>query len=154
MATTRISTLLSLALVGIPAGWLFSRVVQEFSGATPPVPWVIAVLLAFMTALLLIAARVAKGWIQERRYDSRVDALLVARMLALGKAAAAFGAVVAGAYVGIGAFAASQLTGNLMRDRLVLAGAVVLAAVAVSVAGVRLELACRVPPEEPDEPEP
>jgi Protein of unknown function (DUF3180) len=153
VATTRVSALLGLALVGIPAGWLFGRIVQAFSGATPPVPWVIAVLLAFMAALLLIGARVARGWIRERRYDSRVDALLVARMLALGKAAAAFGAVVAGAYVGIGAFAASQLSGTLMRDRLLLAGAVVAAAVVVAIAGVRLEFACRVPPEEPDEPD-
>lgn len=153
MTTTRVSTLLGLALVGIPAGWLFSRVVQALSGALPPVPWVIALLLTFMAALLIIFARVAKGWIRERRYDSRVDALLVARMLALGKAAAAFGAVMAGVYIGIGAFAASQLVGTLMRDRLLLAGAVVLTAAAVAVAGVRLELACRVPPEEEDEPE-
>lgn len=116
-------------------------------------PWVIAVLLAFMAALLLIAARVARGWIRERRYDSRVDALVVARMLALGKAAAAFGAVVAGAYAGIGAFVASQLSANLLRDRLLHTAAVVIGAVAVAVAGIRLELACRVPPEEPDEPE-
>lgn len=151
MTATRVSTLISLALVGIPVGWLFGRVVQAFSGATPPVPWIIAVLLAFMAALLLIFARVAVGWIRERRYDSRVDALLVARMFALGKAAAAFGAMVAGAYVGIGAFAASQLAGTLMRDRLLLAGAVVLAAIAVAIAGVRLELACRVPPDDQDE---
>lgn len=151
MATTRVSTLLGIGLVGIPAGWLFGRLVQAATGAAPPVPWILVPLLVFMALLLLLGARVARGWINERRYDDRVDALLVARLLALGKAGAVFGAVVAGAYVGIGGFAVTQFIGAVGRDRALLAAAVALAAVGVAVAAVRLELACRVPRDESDE---
>jgi hypothetical protein len=45
----------------------------------------------------------------------------------------------------------NQLSGTVARDRALLAGAVALGGVAVAVAGYRLELACRVPPDEPDE---
>lgn len=151
MGTTRTSTLLGVGLAGIPAGWLFGRIVQAATGAAPPVPWVLPPLLLFMAVLLLVGARVAQGWIRERRYDNRVDALLVARLVALGKAGAVFGAAIAGGYVGVAVFAASQFLGPVARDRALLAVAVTLAAVGVAIAGIRLELACRVPPDESDE---
>jgi hypothetical protein len=148
---TKVSTLLGVGLAGIPAGWLFGRLVQATTGALPSVPWVLAVVLVVMAILLLLSARVARGWIWERRYDRRVDALVVARLLALGKAGSVVGAVVAGVYAGIGGVVLNQLSGTVARDRAVLAGVVALAGVAVAVAGFRLELACRVPP--PDESE-
>ena len=151
MRTTKISTLLSVGLAGIPAGWLFGRLVQASTGALPSVPWVLAIVLVVMAVMLLLGARVARGWIQERRYDGRVDALVVARLLALGKGGSVFGAIVAGVYAGIAGVVLNQLSGTVARDRALLAGAVAVAGVAVAVAGFRLELACRVPP--PDESE-
>ena len=151
MRTTKISTLFSIGLAGIAAGWLFGRLVQASTGALPSVPWVLAIVLMVMAVLLLLGARVARGWIQERRYDSRVDALVVARLLALGKASSVFGAIVAGAYTGIAGVVLNQLSGTVARDRALLAAAMAIAGVAVAVAGFRLELACRVPP--PDESE-
>lgn len=151
MRTTKISTLLWVGLAGIPAGWLFGRLVKAATGALPSVPWVLAIVLVVMAVLLLLAARVARGWISERRYDGRVDALVVARLLALGKAASVFGVIVAGVYAGIGGVVLNQLSGTVARDRALLAAAVAVAGVAVAVAGYRLELACRVPPDESDE---
>ncbi len=149
MRATKVSTLIGVGLIGFAAGWLFGRLVKASTGALPSVPWVLAIVLAVMAVLLLMGARVASGWIRERRYDRRVDALVVARLLALGKAGSIFGAVVAGAYAGLGGVALNQLSGTIARDRALLAGVVALAGVAVAVAGFRLELACRVPP--PDE---
>lgn len=151
MAKTRVSTLLSAGLVGVPAGWLLARIVLAASGAVPRVPWVMALLLLFLAVLMVLSARVARGWISERKYDSRVDALTVARMLALGKAGSVFGAVVAGAYLGIGLFAMVELTGAVARERALPAAAVAVAGVVVAVAAYRLEMACRVPPDESDE---
>jgi hypothetical protein len=62
-----------------------------------------------------------------------------------------FGAIVAGVYAGIGGVVLNQLSGTVARDRALLAAAVAVAGVAVAVAGYRLELACRVPPDETDE---
>lgn len=151
MRATKISNLLWVGLAGIPAGWLFGRLVKVATGALPSVPWVLAIVLAVMAVLLLLGARVARGWINERRYDGRVDALVVARLLALGKAASVFGVIVAGVYAGIGGVVLDQLSGTVARDRALLAAAVAVGGVAVAVAGYRLELACRVPPDESDE---
>lgn len=151
MGATKISNLLWVGLAGIPAGWLFGRLVKAATGALPSVPWVLAIVLVVMAVLLLLGARVARGWIIDRRYDGRVDALVVARLLALGKAGSVFGVIVAGVYAGIGGVVLNQLSGTVARDRALLAGAVALGGVAVAVAGYRLELACRVPPDEPDE---
>ena len=151
MRATKISSLLWVGLAGIPVGWLFGRLVKVTTGALPSVPWVLAIVLVVMAILLLLGARVARGWISERRYDGRVDALVVARLLALGKAGSVFGVVVAGVYAGIGGVVLNQLSGTVARDRALLAAAVALGGVAVAVAGYLLEMACRVPPEEPDE---
>lgn len=151
MQPTKVTTLLGVGLAAAPAGWLFGRIVQELSGALPAIPWVFPVLLVFMAALLLAGTRVAKGWIAERRYDNRVDALLVARLLVLGKAAAVFGAVIAGAYVGLGLLVLNELAGSVARDRALVAAAVAVAAVSVAIAGFRLELGCRVPPDESED---
>jgi hypothetical protein len=148
---TKVSTLLGIGLAAVPAGWLLGRIVQAATGALPSVPWVLAIVLAAMAVLLLFGARVARGWIEERRYDSRVDALVVARLLALGKAASVFGAVVAGVYLGIAGVVLNQLSGTAARDRALLAAAVALTSIAVAVAGMRLELACRVPPEDDED---
>jgi undecaprenyl pyrophosphate phosphatase UppP len=148
---TKISTLLWIGLAGIPAGWLFGRLVKAATGALPSVPWVLAIVLVVMAVLLLLGARVARGWISERRYDGRVDALVIARLLALGKAGSVFGVIVAGVYAGIGGVVLNQLSGTVARDRALLAAAVAVAGVMVAIAGYRLELACRVPPDESDE---
>ncbi len=153
MHATRIGTLLGAALAAVPAGWLFGRLVQAWTGAVPAVPWILPLLLVFMAVLLLFGARVARGWVEERRYDNRVDALLVARLAALAKAAAVFGAVVAGGYVGIGLLALNQLTFAVAQGRVVLAAAVTVTGAGVAAAALRLERSCQVPPDDTEGPE-
>lgn len=153
MHTTRVATLFGVALAAAPAGWLFGRLVQALTGTVPEVPWVLPVLLVFMAILLLFGARVARGWIEERRYDNRVDALLVARFAALAKAAALFGAVVAGGYVGIGLLALNQLAFSVAQGRAVLAAVVTVTGAGVAAAALRLERSCQVPPDESEDSE-
>jgi hypothetical protein len=88
--------------------------------------------------------------VQERRYDRRLDALRIARLLALGKAAAVFGALVVGVYVGIAVLALGSLEVPAGRNRAILSALVVVAAVVVVVAALRLERACVVPPPDED----
>ena len=150
MRPTRISTLLWVALAAIPVGWSIGRVVDAVSNTLPPVPWILPLLLAFLALLLLVGAYAVRGWVQERRYDRRLDALRVARLLALGKAAAVFGALVVGVYVGIAVLALGSLEVPAGRNRALLSALVVVAAVVVVVAALRLERACLVPPPDED----
>ena len=148
MRPTRVSTLLWVALAAVPVGWSISRVVDAVSGTLPPVPWILPLLLVFLAVLLFLGAYAVRGWVQERRYDRRLDVLRIARLLALAKAAAVFGALVVGGYLGLEVLALGSLSVPAGRNRSVLAGLVVIAGVVVVVAALRLERACLVPPDE------
>ncbi|MFW6203405.1 MAG: DUF3180 family protein [Actinomycetota bacterium] len=151
MHATRIGTLLGVALAAVPAGWLFGRLVQAWTGVVPAVPWVLPLLLLFMAILLLLGARVARGWIEERRYDNRMDALVVARLAALAKAAAVFGAAVTGGYLGMGLLALNELTFSAAQGRAVLSATVMVTGAGVAAAALRLERSCEVPPDESED---
>lgn len=125
-------------------------VVDAVSNTLPPVPWILPLLLVFLALLLFVGAYAVRGWVQERRYDRRLDALRIARLLALGKAAAVFGALVVGVYVGIAVLALGSLEVPAGRNRAILSALVVVAAVVVVVAALRLERACLVPPPDED----
>lgn len=127
------------------AGWTLGLIAVAASGSLPVVLWVLIPVLLFMAALIFVGTRIVRGWVEERRYDQFVDALAVARLLALAKALALFGVVVAGGYVGLGLLAADRLTGTTARDRLLLALGVALCGLLVTVAALRLERACEVP---------
>lgn len=148
MRPTRISTLLWVALAAIPIGWSVGRVVDTVSGTLPPIPWILPLLLVFLAILLFVGAYAVRGWVEERRYDRRLDALRIARLSALGKAAAVFGAFVVGAYLGIGLLALGSLAVPAGRNRAVLSALVIVAGVVIVVAALRLERACLVPPDE------
>lgn len=148
MRPTRVGTLVWVALAAAPVGWSIGRIVDAMSNALPPVPWILPLLLVFLAVVLFVGARTVRGWIEERRYDSRMDALRAARLLALGKAAAVFGALAAGAYVGLAVLALDSLAVPAGRNRVVLSTLVAVAAVVVSIAGLRLERACMVPPDD------
>lgn len=148
MKKTTIGSLVWAALVAVPIGWSIGRVVDAWSGALPPVPWVLPFLLLFLGVCMFVGARVVRQWIEERRYDRRLDPLRIARALALAKATEYFGAVVAGAYAGLGVLALTMLDSPMGRERSLLSGAVIVCAAAMTVGAFRLERACLVPPDD------
>jgi 4-hydroxybenzoate polyprenyltransferase len=135
-------------LAAIPVGWSVARVIDSVSGTLPPIPWILPLLLLFLAVLLFLGAYAVRGWVEERRYDRRLNALRIARLSALGKAAAVFGGFVVGAYLGIGLLALGSLAVPAGRNRSVLAALVIVAGVVIVVAALRLERACLVPPDE------
>lgn len=138
-------------LTAAVVGWILGLIAVAISGAVPAVLWVLIPVLLFMAVLAFVGARLVRAWVGERRYDEFVDALTVARLLALAKALAMFGVVVAGGYVGLGLFAADRLTGTTARDRLLLALGVAVCGLLVTAAALRLERACEVPRPPRDE---
>src|SRR5690625_2800409 len=101
MRQTSIWSLVWIGLAASPLGWLVAEAVQTWTMRLPPIPWILPALLLFCVVLLWLAERMVRGWISERRFDQRMNPLRVARLLALAKASAVFGAVATGAYTGI-----------------------------------------------------
>ena len=71
-------------------------------------------------------------------------------LLVLGKASALAGAVVAAGYLVFGLYFVGNLSADLPRQRVIGSGVSALAGVALMVAGLALERACRVPPTDGD----
>lgn len=153
MQPSRITTLVWSGLAAGLAGWTLGLIALALSDSLPAVLWVLVPVLLFMAVLIFVVARIVRAWVAERQYDEYVDALTVARLLALAKALAIFGVVVAGGYAGLGLLAADRLTGATARERLLLSLAVAVCGVVLTVAALRLEHACEVPhpPDDDDE---
>ena len=149
MAPTQLRVLLVAGLVCAAAGWLLARSLDAYSSAgLPRLSWITTVLLVTVAVLLLIAARAVGGWVRERRFDRTMNALAVARMLAVAKAGAVFGAIVCGGYAGFGLFGLQLLDSPAGQRRVLLAGATAIAGLGIALASLRLERACRVPPRD------
>jgi len=148
---SRITTLLWSGLAAGLAGWTLGLIALAVSDSLPAVLWVLIPVLLFMAALIFVGSQIVRAWVADRRYDEFVDALTVARLLALAKALAIFGAVVAGGYAGLGLLAAYRLTGAPARDRLLVSLAVAVCGVVVTVVALRLERACEVPRPPPQD---
>jgi hypothetical protein len=155
MGPTRVRALLIIALIAGAIGWLVGRILDAYSAAgQPSLSWLTVGLLLFVALLLLIAARAAGGWVRERRYARTMNALAVARMVAVAKAAAVFGALVCGGYAGYGLFVLQLFESSAGQRRALIAGLTALAGLIVMLAALRLERACRVPPRDgPETPE-
>ncbi len=151
MGPTRIRSLVVAGVVGLVVGYLLARVLDGFtSTGLPQLSAVSPTLFVVLAGGLLVAARAVGGWVKERRYDQRLDALMVARLLALAKAAAVFGAFALGGYAGFGLVALEATESSAGQRRILIVAATCLGALATTVAALRLEKACRVPPIDGD----
>jgi len=136
-----LAVLTGWAVAGLVGGWLLHPVTERILGTAPVVTWVQPLVLLFMAAVVGGVAwvtwrtvHVHRQWLEPRR---AVNRLLVARSCAL------VGALVAGGYVG---YAVSWLgvDAALATQRIWRSLAAGAAGVAVVVASVYLERACRV----------
>jgi len=131
------------ALVGAVCGWLIV-VASNAMGVTPPlVPWTAPIGLILITALVGVLAYTTHQRIQVRR--ERVAPERAVSFLVLGKASALAGAVVAGGYLTFALMFVTRLDAAAPRDRVIRSGVAVVAGVALTVAGLLLERACKVP---------
>jgi len=142
MRPTRTSTLAIVAVVCALAAWLLLRTVYE---KLPPLPWT-------GVPALLVAA-VAEAWtgrdlqnrIAGRRGLKPAAPLFVSRMVALAKATALAGAVIAGLAAGFVVYLSGSLNASVPRQDAVTAAITLAAAVVLSCAALYLEYCCRVP---------
>ena len=143
ISLTPLRALAVAAVFGAVAGWLIVVGANAFGVSAPQVPWTAPVALILITALVAVLAYTTHQRIQvrrERMLPERAVAFLV-----LGKASALAGAVVAGGYLAFALMFISRFEAEAPRERVIRSAVAVVAGVALSVAGMLLERACKVP---------
>ncbi len=143
---TRVRSLLALFLVGGVLGYAFVRISITVHGYAPQIQWSSAIgLLVAASIVLVLANSTYRTLHRERR---RMDAHRAVRFLLLAKASALVGAIVAGAYLGFAVNFVNQLDVHLPQERVIRSVCASLAAIVLSVAGLLLERACRIPKDQ------
>jgi Protein of unknown function (DUF3180) len=140
---TRLRVLAALFGVGGVLGYAVVAVAVSLNGVAPRLQW------SSVIGLVVIVGLV--GWFAYSTYravhrDRRhIDPHRAVNLLLLAKASALAGALMAGGYAGFAVPFLDQLDVALPRERVIRAACGVLGAVALVVAGMLLERACRVP---------
>ncbi len=149
MGPTRISTLVVAGLAAAAVAWLLISLLY-YDYLPDDLPWLPVVTLAALAVLEAYAAANTRARIERRPGREPVNALLVARFVVLAKASSLAGAIFAGFYAGLTGWLFVESTEAAADDRTV-AGAGLLAALALVAAALWLERACRVPEQKDDE---
>jgi len=151
---TNAATLVVAALATAALSWLL---ISSFYGKIPNLNWLPGLTLAALAVVEGIAARNTKARIDRKPGTEPVNPLQVARFVVLAKASSLLGAIFAGAYGGVAAWALAE-RGHLTvaEQNLVPAIAGLVGALALAAAALWLERSCRVPkpPDESGSPEP
>ncbi|WP_157974018.1 DUF3180 domain-containing protein [Desertihabitans aurantiacus] len=134
------------AALGVLGALALAALFRALEATPPMVPWLSPVALFVLVAFVGWLARSVHVRVQKRR--ERVEPSRAVAWLALGKAAALGGAVVAGGYLGYALSFITRLDAAAPRERVVFSAWSVVAGIALTVAGLALERACRVPGDE------
>jgi len=139
---TRIVSLLALFAAVAAVTWGVLHLVEDRGGVLPPLSWSAPAGLLALGVVVLVTALALRSRL--RREDKRPHPLSMAQMAVLGKASAHVGPIVGGLYGGYALVLAPTLDVGDRRDRALLAGSAVLAALLLTAAGLFLERTCRV----------
>lgn len=137
------------ALFGGLAGWLVVITANALDTVAPRIPWSAPIGLAVFAALVGALAWSTHQRLQVRR--ERMEPQRAVAFLVLGKASALAGAVVAGGYFGFALMFLTRIEADNPRDRVVRSAVAVVAGIALSIAGLWLERACKVPDSDDDD---
>ena len=146
---TPFRALVVAALFGGLAGWLLVVTANAFDLIPPEVPWTAPIGLILLAALVGALAYSTHQRIQIRR--ERMEPSRAVAFLVLGKASALAGALVTGGYFGFALMFLTRIDAVAPRDRVIRSGIAVLAGIALCIAGLALERACKVPGEDDED---
>jgi lysylphosphatidylglycerol synthetase-like protein (DUF2156 family) len=142
------AALCTWAVLGLIAGWLFHRILYGGARFAPMVSWAQPTALVLVAAILLGTARSTRRSVQQR--DERIPPHHAVNRLVLARACAYVGCLMAGAYFGY-AVSWFGVDSELAAERAIRSSVAGVTGLLVVAAGLLLERACRVPPED-DEP--
>ena len=148
MRSTRLVTLLALAVIVGGASWVILDALQRNGGDPFPVPWTAPAGLIVLAGVVLVAAREVRRWVEGRR-PQPLSPLTAARIAVLASASSSVGAVLTGWYVAQAAVVLRALVGE-RRELFWMAVGSALAAVVLAGAGLIGQRWCRRPPGEDD----
>jgi ABC-type Fe3+-siderophore transport system permease subunit len=137
------------ALFGGLAGWLLAVTTEALNVVPPSIPWSAPVGLLLVAALVGAIARSTHQQIQVRR--ERMEPSRAVAFLVLGKASALGGALVAGGYLGYALSFVGSFEADGPRERVIRSLVAMVGGIALGIAGLLLERACRVPFDEDEE---
>ena len=146
---TPFRALVVAALFGGLAGWLLVVTANAFDLIPPEVPWTAPIGLILLAALVGALAYSTHQRIQIRR--ERMEPSRAVAFLVLGKASALAGALVTGGYFGYALMFLTRIDAVAPRDRVIRSGIAVLGGIALCIAGLALERACKVPGEDDED---
>jgi lysylphosphatidylglycerol synthetase-like protein (DUF2156 family) len=130
-------------LVGLAGGWVFHALLNRGTGTPPTVSWAQPLTLLLVAAILWATAWSTRRTVQQR--TSRLSPHQFVNRLALARACAYVGALVAGFYFGYAVSWIGVETSDLAGQRVFRSACAGVAGILVVVGGVLLERACRVP---------
>lgn len=150
MRPTSPATLVVAALAAAALSWLG---ISRFYGDIPRLTWLPVVTVAALAALEAYSAYSTKARIDRRPGREPIDPLLVARLVVLAKASSLAAAIFAGMYGGATVWLLIERRLAWAAADLPVAASGLVASLALLVAALLLERACRVPrpPDESDE---
>jgi ABC-type Fe3+-siderophore transport system permease subunit len=149
VTTTPRRALVVAALFGGLAGWLLAVTTDALNVVPPSIPWSAPVGLFIVAALVGAIAWSTHQQIQVRR--QRMEPQRAVAFLVLGKASALGGALVAGGYLGYALSFVGRFDADGPRERVIRSLVAVVGGIALGVAGLLLERACKVPVDEDEE---
>jgi hypothetical protein len=153
MGPTKPATLVVIAMVTAALGWIL---VANYYRDVPKIPWLPAFVLFALAIGEAVLARTTKARIDRRPGTAPVDALAVARYVVLAKASSPAGATFVGLYGGLlVALLLEQGQTTAAASDVPPTAASLVASLALVLAALYLERACRVPkrPEDDKSPE-
>lgn len=145
---TKRSTLAALFVGSAVIGWI---VVSQFYGEIPRLRWYMPLWAGILAAAEVVFAINLRARITRKKGAEPADPIVAARALALAKASAYIGSIVAGLWLGFAAYAGSQwgYLASAKADAVIaLVGGGL--AIALALAGFWLEQCCRVPNDDSD----
>jgi len=151
MGLTPVRALAVAALFGVVGGWLVVIVSNALDLTAPQVPWTAPIALALVSALVGVLAYTTHQRIQVRR--ERMPSERAVAFLVLGKASALAGSVVAGGYLAFALLFVSRFDAEAPRERVIRSAVAVVTGIGLTVAGLLLERACKVPGVDEDDEE-
>ncbi|HEY7222979.1 MAG TPA: DUF3180 domain-containing protein [Micromonosporaceae bacterium] len=142
----------NLVLAAVLTAAVVFLLIRRHFGELPDVTWLAGLTMAGLAVVEGIAAHNTKARIERRPRAGVLNPLFVARLAVLAKASSLGGAIFAGAYGGVAAWALSERGRLAVADRnLAPSIAGVVGALGLVAAALLLERACRVPKEPDDE---
>lgn len=133
-------------------GWLIVVIANAVDAVPPQIPWTGPIGIVLITALVGALAYSTHQRIQVRK--ERMDAQRAVAFLVLGKASALAGALVAGGYLGFALNFVDRFDAAAPRERVIRSVVAIIAGVALMIAGLLLERACRVPTDSDEKTDP